>query len=339
MPHSITVRDMFWFALFHAGAIFAVALFSGCATGPLKHAPLIGKKDSIDSISERKTRLQYQLGQARMHEQSDRKEKARAIYEQLVRDFPDQPEAFHRLAIVKDNDKQHAEAQRLYLLAMQLDPGNAQLSNDLGYSYFLSGNLSQAKPMLEKAVAMAPSNKLYRNNLGMTLGHMGMYQPALDQFVAASGEDDAYYNLAFVYSTQQQFDKAKECFRRALQINPRHEQARLALGSFEQFEKNPEMSTDEMLAATEKGGIWRPYKEEGQDGAVEQASFTQQPLTDESNVTNGFGGENETLSDSAMATRAQLQARANSLMQRRMSTMDNSASRKSMTLDAFDAGY
>jgi tetratricopeptide (TPR) repeat protein len=328
MSYRISSRDMFWFAVFHIGALVAVALFSGCVGGPWKNNPLLGKKESAEKVADRRTRLQTQLGQARMYEQSDSKDKAALVYQELMREFPSQVEPIHRMAILKDAEKQHQQAQTLYQQAMQLDPRNAQIANDLGYSYFLSGDLAAAKTMLEQAVAMNPTNKLFRNNLGMTLGQMKMYQPALDQFVAASGEDDAYFNLAFVYSTQNQFEQAKECFRRALQVNPRHEKSREALRSFEQFEKQPEMSQEEMLASTEMSGHWQSYKEEGSGGNVQQANFNQADASQANAPAEGP----ETLTASSQSTRQQLQARASSLLQQRMSSMrENTADMHGLT--------
>jgi tetratricopeptide (TPR) repeat protein len=329
----ISARDMFWFALFHAGALAAVALFSGCAGGPMKSLPFMNRGESAETAADRKTRLQTQLGQARMYEQSDRQDKAAEVYQQLIKAYPTQAEPFHRLAVLKDNEKQHGEAQQIYLRAMQLDPTNAQMVNDLGYSYFLSGNLTSAKDQLEQAVAMAPTDKLFRNNLGMTLGHLKMYQPALDQFVAASGEDDAYYNLAFVYSTQNQFEQAKECFHRAMQVNPRHEKSRLALASFERFESSPEMSQEEMLADTKMSGNWQSYKEGGSDNNVQQAGFNESA----GGSTAGADGA-ENLSHNAMSNRQQLHERASTLLQQRMSSMrENTADQRGLS-QGFDHG-
>jgi len=330
MPFRIRLRDMFWFALFHVGALVAVAVFSGCAGGPFGHFSGLNKEEAL---AERQTRMQFELGKARMHEQADEHEKARQVYERLVLQFPEQSEPFYRLAVSRDREKKHGDAQRLYQRALQLDPGNPEVMNSLGYSYFLSGNLELARQMQEQAVARDPGNKLFRNNLGMTLGHLQMYQPALDQFVAAGGEDDAYYNLAFVYSTQGKFEQAKECFRRTMEVNPRHEAARTALESFERFERNPDAMNETLLAADGKRGYWEAYKEDGAGEAVAQAAHAE----DVSGLGRPVQVGAENLSASTVATQSQLQARAAAMMARKNSTemRDNAASRAGLSAADF----
>jgi tetratricopeptide (TPR) repeat protein len=51
--------------------------------------------------------------------------------------------------------------------AFELDPGNQELANDLGYSLFEAGRLKEARTFLEKAVAMDPANELARTNLAL----------------------------------------------------------------------------------------------------------------------------------------------------------------------------
>ena len=60
-------------------------------------------------------------------------------------------------------DEAVAASQR----AFELDPGNQELANDLGYSLFEAGRLKEARTFLEKAVAMDPANELARTNLAL----------------------------------------------------------------------------------------------------------------------------------------------------------------------------
>jgi Flp pilus assembly protein TadD len=60
-------------------------------------------------------------------------------------------------------DEAAAASQR----AFELDPGNQELANDLGYSLYEAGRLKEARTFLEKAVAMDPANELARTNLAL----------------------------------------------------------------------------------------------------------------------------------------------------------------------------
>jgi len=167
-------------------------------------------------------------------------DQARTIYERLIRTLPDRYEAYHRLGVVADRQRRYDEAQSLYTQAIHLNHNNPELFNDLGYCYYLQGNLDKAESALLKAVSMRPAEPRYRNNLGLVYGQQRRYEMALAQYRRAGGEGDAYYNLAFVKASQNDFEGAKECFRRALAANPTHERARQALTSFVNAESQPE---------------------------------------------------------------------------------------------------
>lgn len=49
--------------------------------------------------------------------------------------------------------------------ALELEPGNQKLVNDLGWTLLQAGFLPQAKETLERAVSMDPSDELAKENL------------------------------------------------------------------------------------------------------------------------------------------------------------------------------
>lgn len=59
----------------------------------------------------------------------------------------------------------HEEALNAAHRTMELEPSNQAYVNDLGWSQVLAGNLDEALEMLERAVAMDPSDELARENL------------------------------------------------------------------------------------------------------------------------------------------------------------------------------
>lgn len=206
------------------------------------------------------TRLLQELAKARNAERAGKYEEARGIYEKLIADFPDQPEPYHRLAVVADYQRRYREAQALYAQAIRLDPDNPDLFNDLGYCFYLEGRLTKAESALAKAVTIRPGDPRYRNNLGMVYGHMGDFDRALNEFRYAGSEADAQYNLAFVLAAKNNLEGAKECFRRALAVDPNHEPAKNALASFIRTEQDPNHLGDAgELAAN--GVRWVPFVE------------------------------------------------------------------------------
>ncbi len=201
---------------------------------------------------------------------------AREIYEEIRKEHPDNVEAAHRLGIVADAQRRHAEAEQLFLFALEKQPRNAALLADLGYCYYLQGQLDKAESALTKASKLEPENQRYWNNLGLVIGHQGRYEDALDCFRKTGSEADAHYNLAFIYSAQDRVAEAKHCFQIALATDPTHRPAREAMSSFEEYEKLPADLRDVGNLADD-GVRYVPYiegaKSDASDGAVATTSF------------------------------------------------------------------
>jgi tetratricopeptide (TPR) repeat protein len=211
------------------------------------------------------------LLRGRNFERAGEWDKARAVYEEVRQKDPENADIAHRLGVVADAQKRHAEAELLFQFALQREPQNATVLSDLGYCYFLQGQLSKAESALLKATRLESTNPRHTNNLGLVLGHQGRYDEALQCFRAAGSEADAQYNLAFVYAAQEQAEKAKSCFESALAADPLHRRAREALSSFEEYERLPK-HLRELNDIAENGVRYVPYVEGSEKGGVEQAS-------------------------------------------------------------------
>ncbi len=169
---------------------------------------------------------------ARQLEQEGKLAEARKIYEQLIVQYPHRYEPYHRLGVVADREKRYREAVALYTQAIALQP-DPEIFNDLGFSYYLQGQLDKAESALLKAVSMKPANPRFRNNLGMVYGFQGRYEEALEQFRRGGSEADACYNMAFILATQDDLEGAKRYLMLALAADPTHKKAQDALASLE----------------------------------------------------------------------------------------------------------
>jgi tetratricopeptide (TPR) repeat protein len=219
--------------------------------------------------------LSLDLLRGRGLERSGDFDKARKLYESLREQHPQNLEVVHRLGVVADAERCHAEAEGMFQFVLQRQPRNGDVLADLGYCYFLQGQLLKAESALLKAVAAEPECPRYRNNLGLVIGHQGRHEEALAHFREAGSEADAYYNLAFIYATQEQADQAKECFLMALNEDPTHGKSREALRSFEEYERLPEhLREDDMLAGGRVKYV--PYIEgaQGDESRVQQVGFS-----------------------------------------------------------------
>jgi tetratricopeptide (TPR) repeat protein len=249
--------------------------------------------DGVASNSARKQDEPVTLAilRGRNFERSGDYEKARQIYEELAQKHPNDPQVAHRLGVVADLQRRHAEAEHFFQRALRSDPRNAEVLGDLGYCYFLQGQLSKAESALTKATMLEPANKRNRNNLGLVLGHLGRHEEALAHFRLVNSEADACYNLAFIFAAQERVDEAKECFQLALNADPTHRPAREALASFAEYEQLPDhMRNLDTLA--DDSVRWVPFVEGGSTGGeVAQAGGSTVTSRDASRVTRALHQE------------------------------------------------
>ncbi|MBN2577864.1 MAG: tetratricopeptide repeat protein [Pirellulales bacterium] len=256
------------------GAVFR----SNAAESGRERTPAPKAKKASGKKLEKKTakallRYNQDLTTGREAEQHGDLAKAREVYERLLCQQPERYEAYHRLAVVADRQRRFEEAQSLYTQAIRRNGRNPELFNDLGYCFYLQGELEKAESALLKAVAMQPAEPRYRNNLGLVYGGQQRYEEALAQYRRAGGEGNAFYNLAFVKASQNDFAGAKDCFRRALAADPTHERAHKALASFENAENQSKDSwSPDPLCDGEVS--WVPYVENDAHKAVVNPSIS-----------------------------------------------------------------
>jgi tetratricopeptide (TPR) repeat protein len=245
------------------------------------------------------------LLRGRNFERSGDYDKARQLYEDLAGKHPNEPQIAHRLGVVADFQRRHAEAEHFFQMALQSDPRNAEVLGDLGYCYFLQGQLNKAESALTKATLLEPASKRNRNNLGLVLGHLGRHEEALAHFKLANSEADAYYNLAFIFAAQERVDESKECFQMALNADPTHRPSREAIASFAEYEQLPDHMRD-LDTLADSDVRWVPYVE----GGNSQSEVVQ------------AGGETVTSRDASRVTRA-LHHESRGMLNRNMQSQRN----------------
>lgn len=272
-------RGNWWGGWVLAGLVLA----AGCASGPEAKSPLpqlntlFQKKQApsapaLAGASKPSPAAQGQqqsskvgpdfldgMMKARQYEQEGKLAEARQIYQRLIVQYPHRYEPYHRLGVVADREKRYRESVALYSQAIAINP-DPEIFNDLGFSYYLQGQLDKAESALLKAVGMKPANPRFRNNLGMVYGFQGRYDEALEQFRRGGGEADACYNMAFVLATQDNLEGAKRYLMLALAADPTHKKAQEALASLEAMGKE-RVGQHPRELANKDGRPWELYKE------------------------------------------------------------------------------
>ncbi|MEI7825853.1 MAG: tetratricopeptide repeat protein [Chlorobiaceae bacterium] len=119
------------------------------------------------------------------------------------------------LAFCYDALGYHDKSIRLYEIILDLDPDNTLMMNNLAYEFALQGkDLSRAKELAIKVVAMEPANAGYLDTLGWVLYMMGEYEKSRGILEKAMGlsplESEIVEHLGKVYEKLGNLEKALE---------------------------------------------------------------------------------------------------------------------------------
>jgi tetratricopeptide (TPR) repeat protein len=120
----------------------------------------------------------------------------------------------------------YEEAEKYFRRCLELSPNFAEAMNYLGYMWAERGqNLDEAKKLIEKAVALEPDNAAFLDSLGWVLFKQHQPQEALDWLQKAVQQSDQpdptlYDHLGDIFAELKAFDKAREAWRRSVQLEP-----------------------------------------------------------------------------------------------------------------------
>lgn len=148
---------------------------------------------------------------------------AEAIINQLLKAFPDHPEATGLKGILKQVTGDWEGSVETLLKAVQLDPENPDNYNNLGRSYAMLDKYDLSVENLNKALTLRPDHAMYINNLALQYRALGQIDRAIELFERAIAvkpdEPGVWCNLGGLYGDIQNLPKAIECFQRAIAIN------------------------------------------------------------------------------------------------------------------------
>ncbi len=172
--------------------------------------------------------------------------------EKLAADVPWSGEARFLLGRELLRTKDAARALPVLEKAVALSPGNAEAHALLATSAFFAGKTDQAVSVYRKALELSPDNVRWRADYGFFLGVNDDFDAAvteLKKVVATPGYRDAagWTNLGWVYRSCRpaKTQEAIAAYKKALEIDPKQEQAALGLGGL----YTADSSFDESIAA------------------------------------------------------------------------------------------
>jgi Tfp pilus assembly protein PilF len=125
-------------------------------------------------------------------------------------------------------------AAQFYKRSIELHP-TAEAHTFLGWTYHLQGKVDEAIEECRKAIAIDPAFGNPYNDIGAYLIERGEHDaaiPWLEKAIASQRYESyhyPWYNLGRVYASKEMYTKARECFLKALELEPRYSLASEAL--------------------------------------------------------------------------------------------------------------
>ena len=166
-----------------------------------------GKPKKI--TEEQKTAIQAAM--AGSLEQRGKIEQAIKAYRNIVSRDAQCALAHHRLAVLHDKMGDCKTSREYYHKALEIDPDNAEVHCDLGYSCYLQQRWAEAERSLNRAIEIDPYHSRSHNNLGLLLARTGRERDSLNAFFKAGCSDtEAHANLDFVMTQEQQLATIRE---------------------------------------------------------------------------------------------------------------------------------
>ena len=154
---------------------------------------------------------------------------AAKLYQRACKTRLDYVAAWNRLGIVCDKLGRYKQAEESFTQGLNWAPEAAFLHNNLGFSYLLAGKYVQAETCLRQALALRPQFQRARVNLGLALAKQGQFDEALSEFERALPQAQAYYNMGYVHRQAGQWQKAADCYKLALELDPDLGEAKTSL--------------------------------------------------------------------------------------------------------------
>ncbi|WP_185962649.1 lipopolysaccharide assembly protein LapB [Thalassomonas sp. M1454] len=122
--------------------------------------------------------------------------------------------------IIEDMHHNFELARIYYNLALHQDENSANLLSNLGYSYYLTGDLTLAERYYRRAINVDTKFKRAWTNLGLVYARKGQYNRAIKTFKQVMPEFDAYNDLGYFVMLEGRLDEAEFFFQKAIDMSP-----------------------------------------------------------------------------------------------------------------------
>lgn|GEM_PF-1758818 len=198
---------------------------SSAEKNEISYNQVSSEADPLSLKHKSKTGPELYIATARVQEQQQNYDGAKAQYEKALKEAPNNYPALIAYARMEDRRGNSAAAIKLYQQAIAKHPQQAGAYNDLGLCHARAGKYMEASNQLAKAVEKLPSKALYRNNYATVLIEQNRLQEAASQLSAVHPPAVANYNVAILLQKKGN-PAAAQYMTQAAQLDPNFMAAR-----------------------------------------------------------------------------------------------------------------
>ena len=168
--------------------------------------------------------LETRLNEARTLHRQGRADLAVPVYEAILEEQPDHPEALHLSGVARLQSGDAAGAEAILVRAVDLAPENPKAVNNLGAALSRQGRQEEAAAQFEKAIALDDRFTEAHFNLGQALQARSLWSSAIASYQRAIELEPrhagAHNNLGTVLLINGHFARAAEIYRAATRLQP-----------------------------------------------------------------------------------------------------------------------
>jgi tetratricopeptide (TPR) repeat protein len=166
------------------------------------------------------------LAAAIRHHRAGNLRDAVAIYQDLLRATPNDPDLMHRLGVALAQGGRPEEGARLMFASLELQPSRPEVLLNLGRALLALGRAEDALQCFDGSLALANSDSNAFRARGTALTALGRTDEALASFAQAvrlnPNDADALMDLGVALEAGGRTRDALDCFERAVEINATH---------------------------------------------------------------------------------------------------------------------
>jgi len=182
------------------------------------------RRSSADALGLNNKLAQVYVTLGMIHTGTGRYEESVKNLQKALELDPINADAYQELAKAYQRMGKLKDAESTYLNAIAVRPGYWAAHNELGGFYYRLGRYDDAGKEFRTVVNLTPDNARGYKNLGVIAYSQKRYEEAakmLEKSVAIKPSDGAYSNLGTVYYTLGQYNEAARYYEKAIQMNGR----------------------------------------------------------------------------------------------------------------------